>query len=181
VKPYLSLLLTFFCLHAPVISAPVLEVIETRHPTEDVVVAVKSAGLKNDRSADVAVALQRQLDALAKAGAGTLFVAAGKYRLDAPRPLAWRMDDVYAFRDEGDWKLVGSAERQFLYNLKDDPLEKRDLATANPDKLADLFARWKKWDAENARPMWRSASEGAKKPTGADNRRKRDELKKKHP
>ncbi|MBM3891691.1 MAG: hypothetical protein FJ388_21465, partial [Verrucomicrobia bacterium] len=95
------------------------------------------------------------------------------------RAFAWRMDTGYAFRDEGDWKLVGSETRQFLYNLKDDPRERTDLATKHPDKLAELSARWKKWDADNARPMWRSVSEGAKKPTGAENRKKREDAKKK--
>ncbi|MBX7207163.1 MAG: sulfatase-like hydrolase/transferase [Verrucomicrobiaceae bacterium] len=93
------------------------------------------------------------------------------------RPLAWRMDDDYAFRDEGDWKLVGKPGGVALYDLKTDPLEKKDLAASHPEKLAELTARWKKWDSENARPMWRAVSEGAKKPTGADNRKKREALK----
>lgn len=44
---------------------------------------------------------------------------------------------------DGDWKLVeiqGSAERQ-LYNLKDDPSEKTDLAKSNPDMLGKLGAK----------------------------------------
>lgn len=91
------------------------------------------------------------------------------------RPLAWRMDEDYAFRDEGDWKLVGKPSGVALYDLKTDPLEKKDLASTNPEKLAELTARWKKWDSENARPMWKSVSEGAEKPTGADNRKKRQQ------
>lgn len=90
------------------------------------------------------------------------------------RPLAWRMDEAYAFRDEGHWKLVGKPGSVALYDLKTDPLEKKDLAAANPEKLAELTARWKKWDAENAPPMWKAVSEGAKKPTGAENRKKRE-------
>lgn len=65
------------------------------------------------------------------------------------------------------------AQRTSLYDLKTDPMEKNDLASSNPEKLAELTARWKKWDSENARPMWKAVSEGAKKPTGAENRKKR--------
>jgi arylsulfatase A-like enzyme len=83
----------------------------------------------------------------------------------ANRPLAWRMDESYAFRDEGDWKLVGKAQVTALYDLKNDPLEKTDLSAKHPEKLAELLSRWKTWDAENARPMWKTVSEGAKKPT----------------
>jgi arylsulfatase A-like enzyme/sucrose-6-phosphate hydrolase SacC (GH32 family) len=90
------------------------------------------------------------------------------------RPLAWRMDEAFAFRDEGDWKLVGNAQRTSLYDLKADPLEKKDLSAENPAKRDELLARLRKWDAQNARPMWKAVSEGAKKPSGAENRKKRE-------
>ena len=91
------------------------------------------------------------------------------------RPLAWRMDEAFAFRDEGDWKLVGNAAKTTLHDLKADPLEKTDLSAKHPEKHAELLARWKAWDKENARPMWKAVAEGAKKPTGADNRKRRQQ------
>jgi arylsulfatase A-like enzyme len=91
------------------------------------------------------------------------------------RPLAWRMDEAFAYRDEGDWKLVGNDTKTTLYDLKADPLEKADLSVKQPDKHAELLSRWKAWDAENVRPMWKSVSDGAKKPTGAENRKRREQ------
>jgi arylsulfatase A-like enzyme len=97
------------------------------------------------------------------------------------RPLAWRMDESFAYRDEADWKLVGTATKTTLHDLKTDPLEKTDLSAQHPEKHAELLARWKAWDAQNARPMWKSVSEGARKPTGADNRKRREQNEGKKP
>jgi len=60
--------------------------------------------------------------------------------------LGWELFGNSAIR-EGDWKLLrlcvpaGSGGWQ-LYNLKDDPGETRDLASANPDMLRKLQGRW---------------------------------------
>ena len=40
---------------------------------------------------------------------------------------------------QGDWKLVVSQGKPFLYNLKDDIHEDHDLKATCPDKLAELI------------------------------------------
>ena len=56
--------------------------------------------------------------------------------------LYWEMSDggtqVIGVR-QGDWKLVVSQGKPFLYNLKDDIHEDNDLKTQYPDKLAELI------------------------------------------
>ena len=56
--------------------------------------------------------------------------------------LYWEMSDggtqVIGVR-QGDWKLVVSQGKPFLYNLKDDIHEDYDLGTTYPDKLAELI------------------------------------------
>ena len=52
---------------------------------------------------------------------------------------------------DGDWKLVSEANRPWeLYNLADDPTELENLATSNPEKAAELKARWNKWLKESS-------------------------------
>ena len=62
--------------------------------------------------------------------------------------------DGWAIR-QGDWKLVrnGWAQTQVaLYNLKDDPSEKKNLAAQFPEKVSELRAAWEAWDADNVAP-----------------------------
>ncbi len=63
----------------------------------------------------------------------------------------------------GDWKLQVSARpaKSWLYNLKDDPTEKTNLAESDPEKLAEMKALLDKVDAEQAKPLWPSLQEGA--------------------
>lgn len=73
--------------------------------------------------------------------------------------LYWRFGQQTAIR-MGDWKLVRAAARMMqtgphLFNLADDIGEKNDLAMKNPEKLKELEAAWKKWNAELAPPSWR--------------------------
>jgi arylsulfatase A-like enzyme len=84
--------------------------------------------------------------------------------------LYWRFGPQWAVR-EGNWKLVvGFDERANgdptpqpnlykvtapqLYNLADDPGETKDLAAAQPAKVASLKALWDKWNAGNQPPAW---------------------------
>ncbi|MFO0880622.1 MAG: sulfatase-like hydrolase/transferase [Gemmataceae bacterium] len=87
--------------------------------------------------------------------------------------LFWRFGGQLAIR-KGDWKLVKGAEGRgrvggggaalrrekatiegaSLYNLKDDPGEKNNLATRDPDKFNELASDWKKWNAELVAPRW---------------------------
>lgn len=76
--------------------------------------------------------------------------------------LFWRsrtMSNNYAAR-AGDWKFVHSTEggmspgpnqkpgRDMLYNLAEDVSEQKDLAAAQPAKLAELKKRYETWSAE---------------------------------
>lgn len=64
----------------------------------------------------------------------------------------WRQGAKAALR-AGDWKLVkqrrGRSNSQWeLYNLADDPSEKRDLAQQQPSKLNEMMARWIRLDGQ---------------------------------
>jgi len=66
--------------------------------------------------------------------------------------LYWRFGDQTAIR-KGDWKLVrgpGPSAQPELFNLKDDTSESKNLAMANPEKLAELTANWNDWNKEQA-------------------------------
>ncbi|WP_240911094.1 sulfatase-like hydrolase/transferase [Paludisphaera soli] len=84
--------------------------------------------------------------------------------------LFWRMGAQAAVR-KGDWKLVrydaavdapgarsNAAKVEVtpfrLYNLAEDPGESRDLAAERPEKVAELLAAWKGWDAQLVEPLW---------------------------
>ena len=53
----------------------------------------------------------------------------------------------------GDWKLIatGASGPWELYNLATDRAEQKDLASANPDRVRQLSARWKECDDEFVR------------------------------
>src|SRR5262249_9588666 len=80
--------------------------------------------------------------------------------------LHWQIGNSWAVR-EGDWKLlfdVNDTTEQspgtvipgaFLTNLKDDPSEKRNLATDRPDLVARLQGMRARWEAELARDQAR--------------------------
>lgn len=80
--------------------------------------------------------------------------------------LFWRWIDKSGAR-VGDWKLVRNGDgAEKLFNLADDIGEKNDLAAAKPDKLKELQAAYKEWDAKNIPPKWqdgRRAKGGATK------------------
>ena len=63
----------------------------------------------------------------------------------------------------GDWKLqvASRPDKSWLFNLKDDPTEKTNLAETNPEKLAELKARLATVDGEQAKPLWPSLLEGS--------------------
>jgi arylsulfatase len=71
-------------------------------------------------------------------------------KVESPRTeadyLAWEIFGNHAVR-QGDWKLrwewkpFGKGEWE-LFNLKDDPAERKDLAAARPDKVKALLALW---------------------------------------
>ncbi len=66
----------------------------------------------------------------------------------------WRTTPAGAVRS-GDWKLIEFFEdgRSELYNLADDPCERKDLARERPEKAAELRDRLHAWRASVAAPM----------------------------
>ena len=69
------------------------------------------------------------------------------------RTIYWEHEGNRAIRS-GDWKMVSSYERGpgggrhtpwELYHLADDPVELKDLAAAQPDKVCELEADWTTW------------------------------------
>jgi len=71
--------------------------------------------------------------------------------------LYWRFGEQWAIR-KGDWKLVANridGKEPRLFNLKDDVGEAADLTAKDPDKLKELLADWKAWNAEQKDPLWK--------------------------
>ncbi len=75
--------------------------------------------------------------------------------------LFWRSGPYVVVR-QGKWKLQIEATSglKALYDLDADPAEKTDLASANPDKVAELQALIDGWQAEQAKPLWPALMEG---------------------
>ncbi|HVK10918.1 MAG TPA: sulfatase-like hydrolase/transferase, partial [Gemmataceae bacterium] len=69
-------------------------------------------------------------------------------------PGSWRTTPAGAVRS-GDWKLLEFFEdgRRELYNLRDDPSQKTDLAPMHPDRAAALHAKLVAWRKQVNAPM----------------------------
>lgn len=74
-----------------------------------------------------------------------------------PRPLFWRDGPYRAMQDKG-WKLIESHRpaREWLFNLRDDPTERRNLAASEPVKLAEMKATMAAHHAPMPPPLWPS-------------------------
>ena len=80
--------------------------------------------------------------------------------------LYWRFGEQWAVR-KGDWKLVvskGGSGSPELYDLAHDVGEQRDLATAEPGRVAELKALYDAWNAEQAPPSAREKPASQKQP-----------------
>ena len=55
----------------------------------------------------------------------------------------------------GDWKLIQFlvSKKTELYNLKNDPLESKDLSNSNPEKLQELLTEMLDWRKQNSVPL----------------------------
>jgi arylsulfatase A-like enzyme len=77
-----------------------------------------------------------------------------------PSPRTEIVYNVEPFRAairEGDWKLIWRTPLPAaleLYNLKDDPSEKNDVAAAHPDKVAELQKRIQEIAGQSAKPLF---------------------------
>jgi arylsulfatase B len=87
------------------------------------------------------------------------YLTGERFENEHPHPtLYWRQGHKTALR-VGDWKLVrmprgGGGSPWELYNLADDISETRNLAGAQPDKLAELQGVWQEYDAQMAEPRF---------------------------
>jgi arylsulfatase A-like enzyme len=69
--------------------------------------------------------------------------------------LFWRTGPYRVVRS-GDWKLQVTERpaKDWLYDLSNDPTERRNLALERPDKVAELKRDLARHDAEQAKPLW---------------------------
>jgi arylsulfatase A-like enzyme len=74
--------------------------------------------------------------------------------------LFWRSGPYLAVRS-GDWKLQVTERpaKDWLSDLASDPTEKRNVAAANPTKVAELKQRLEQFQREQAKPLWASLIE----------------------
>ncbi len=92
----------------------------------------------------------------------------------------WRTTPVSLIQ-KGDWKLMEYLEdgRKELYNLRDDLGETKNLATAQPEKMEELYAQLVAWRAATHAPMptKNTGATGAKtkKPGGGKKKKKAQE------
>ena len=71
--------------------------------------------------------------------------------------LFWRQGHQQAVQ-YGGWKLIRAArpDHRWLFNLKEDPTEKYNIASSNPEKVAELEALLAAHNAEQVEPLWPS-------------------------
>lgn len=78
-------------------------------------------------------------------------------RSDEPhRVLYWAAQPMVAALEDG-WKLILDDRAQLpprLYNLKEDPLERDNLASSRLDKMLELKSRIDPWRTEILAPLW---------------------------
>jgi len=72
-----------------------------------------------------------------------------------PRDLSWRLAQrrkQKALRS-GDWKYLGTAADEHLFDLKTDPGEKHDRKVEHPQVLAELRRKYTEWESEMLTPI----------------------------
>ncbi|HWA64141.1 MAG TPA: sulfatase-like hydrolase/transferase [Caulobacteraceae bacterium] len=85
----------------------------------------------------------------------------GKVQGDPHQSLYWR-SGRYKVVMAGGWKLQTAEEPRmtWLFDLKADPTERRNLAASRPDKVRELQAVLARLDGQMARPLWPSLLSG---------------------
>lgn len=56
---------------------------------------------------------------------------------------------------EGNYKLLYSAKKTELYNLKDDLSESTNLAKAEPERVKKMITRWEEWASDAQPELWK--------------------------
>jgi arylsulfatase A-like enzyme len=92
----------------------------------------------------------------------------GKNAAAPHETLYWRFGPQWAIR-QGDWKLAQGYDYDakdqgpvhqtkvtpvMLFNVKDDPGERKDLSAKEPDRVRTMRATWETWNRELAAPAW---------------------------
>lgn len=80
----------------------------------------------------------------------------GKQDKPVHETLYWRYNNQWAIR-QGDWKLMGLGDYAKLFNLKEDPGEKQDRSSDQPDVRQRLLAAYGEWNKMLAAPLWTSS------------------------
>ncbi|MBM4191745.1 MAG: sulfatase [Gammaproteobacteria bacterium] len=103
-------------------------------------------------AADASVPQDRIID-----GVNLLPFARGEARGRPHGALFWRTDDYLTLR-LGDWKLQTSerSAKTWLFDLSTDPLERINLATRDPARVADMKARLEEFNKQQSAPLWQS-------------------------
>jgi arylsulfatase A-like enzyme len=72
-----------------------------------------------------------------------------------PRDLYWRTFQRSKFKAmrSGDWKYLATRDDKFLFDLKQDPGEKTDLKSQNPQVLSRLEAKYASWEQSVLPPI----------------------------
>lgn len=67
--------------------------------------------------------------------------------------LYWKSNRNFAIRHQG-WKLMRHHGTMYLFNLNDDPSEKKNLVKQHPERVRALERLWKAWDQHNVPPNY---------------------------
>ncbi|MCB9950654.1 MAG: sulfatase-like hydrolase/transferase [Planctomycetaceae bacterium] len=77
-------------------------------------------------------------------------------QIQKPRTFYWRLGNRQALR-RGKWKLVRDKRKSTeweLYDLDNDLSETSNIASSQPDLVAELAHAWDEWSAKQADPAW---------------------------
>ena len=79
----------------------------------------------------------------------------------APHEQLFFRTDTYLALRQGDWKLqvMERPKQDVLYNLAADPSERNNLASQEPQRLADMKKRLATLNAQQVKPLWPSLAE----------------------
>jgi arylsulfatase A-like enzyme len=79
----------------------------------------------------------------------------------APHEQLFFRTDTYLALRQGDWKLqvMERPKQDMLYNLAADPSERDNLASQEPQRLADMKKRLATLNAQQIKPLWPSLAE----------------------
>lgn len=107
-------------------------------------------------------------------GVDLLPYATGAQKERPHQTLYWRFGEQWAVR-HGDYKLViskGGTGKPELYNLASDIGESNNLASSQPDKVAELQKLYDSWSSEQAEPAARDNDKAARKKKAAQKKNK---------